>query len=359
MYKNTILLNIFKDNIVFRNKDNNETIYVDSELNKIWESNQLNGSCILLKSQIMLFASGRETIIVNKENGIIQKSIPISYLNHYFNIIIGRNKKNKEKRSIIAYDYNSDCVIWEKEIIVSISLISDNFFFCTAFNERMIIQSLIYCFNVLDGNVLWQFSISDFSPYKDIWGKDQPAKINQIIGVYNNVLWILVSEFRLIGIDVETGKLIHHIENILDFLGLDKEEKQHVNLSDTIHLNEKQGVLKAFAHRFYFEIDLNRLTGQVKKDFGAIWKDSWRIKHSNYYQEYPNLLFFCGYYKNMDVSNAFGFFDTEKAEIIWYDTTKDDLGYFYNPPQANDKLLAILDDKHNLLVYERKNISYE
>jgi hypothetical protein len=33
---------------------------------------------------------------------------------------------------------------------------------------------------------------------------------------------------------------------------------------------------------------------------------------------------------------------------------KDDSGYFYSPPQANDKLLAILDDKHNLLVYERE-----
>jgi hypothetical protein len=36
------------------------------------------------------------------------------------------------------------------------------------------------------------------------------------------------------------------------------------------------------------------------------------------------------------------------------DTIKEDLGYFYNPPQARDRLLAILDDKHNLLVYDRE-----
>jgi hypothetical protein len=64
-------------------------------------------------------------------------------------------------------------------------------------------------------------------------------------------------------------------------------------------------------------------------------------------------LFFCGYFQEIHSPNAFGIFDTEKAEIIWSETTKDDLGYFYNPPQANDKLLAVLDDKHNLLVYER------
>jgi hypothetical protein len=64
------------------------------------------------------------------------------------------------------------------------------------------------------------------------------------------------------------------------------------------------------------------------------------------------LLFFSGHYKDQGAPNAFGIFDTEKMEIVWYDTRKPDGGYFYNPPQANDKYLAILDDKHNLLIYD-------
>ncbi|MFV0329395.1 MAG: hypothetical protein ACK5KL_06140 [Dysgonomonas sp.] len=215
-------------------------------------------------------------------------------------------------------------------------------------------KSLMF-FNFVENVELWHFSIQDFPPYINDSFREQEADIKQIIGMYNNLLWIYVGGWHLVSIDINSGKEVHHIENVLDLFGLSKEDRYHVNLNDTIHLNEQEGVLKMFAHRYYFEINLNTLQGEVIKDFGPNWNPDWRIKSSNYYQQYPNLLFFCGYYKATDAPNAFGIFDTEKAEIIWYDTTKDDLGYFYNPPQVNDKLLAILDDKHNLLIYERYN----
>ena len=208
------------------------------------------------------------------------------------------------------------------------------------------------------GEILWQFSVKGFPNYLNGFYREQEADIKQIIGVYNNILWIHVGGFRLVAINVETGEQQHYIEDLPYHLGLTKEERRHFDFSpfgNGIHLDEKTGILKAFAHRYYIEIDLQSLHGKVKKDFGENWKTSWRIKRSQYYQEYPDLLFFSGHYKNMDKQpNGFGIFDTEKAEIIWYDTQKDDLGYFYNPPQANDKLLAILDDKHNLLIYERE-----
>jgi hypothetical protein len=93
-------------------------------------------------------------------------------------------------------------------------------------------------------------------------------------------------------------------------------------------------------------------TLQFRKQTNVKSKEEVKNRASNFYEE-DKYLYFCGYYNNHDAPNAFGIFDTEKAEVIWYDTTKDGLGYFYNPPQANDKLLAILDDKHNLLIYER------
>jgi hypothetical protein len=217
----------------------------------------------------------------------------------------------------------------------------------------------LYLSDIVDGTELWQFSIANFPNYINGFCREQEADIKQVIGVYNNILWVHVGGFRLVGIDIETGKQLHYIEDIPYALGLTKEERYHFDFSSfggyAIHLDDTRGILKAFAHRYYIEIDLNTLKGSVKKDFGEDWKNSWRIKNSTYYQEYPELLFFSGNYKNIHNPNAFGIFDTEKAEIIWHNTTKDDMGYFYNPPQANDKLLAVLDDKHNLLIYDRED----
>ena len=204
----------------------------------------------------------------------------------------------------------------------------------------------------LNNNNFWHFSIADFPSYINGFCREQEADIKQIIGVYNNLLWVHVGGFCLIGIAIETGKLVHQIEDIPSALGLTREEGYYFSFN-YLHLNEQEGVLKAFANRYYIEIDLNTLQGVVKKDFGENEKKSWRIRKSTYYPNCPDLLFFSGHYQNISKPNAFGIFDTEKAEIVWYDTTKDDLGYFYNPPQANNKLLAVLDDRHNLLIYER------
>jgi hypothetical protein len=78
-----------------------------------------------------------------------------------------------------------------------------------------------------------------------------------------------------------------------------------------------------------------------------------RVRYSTYYPNDKNL-YFCGFYNKSGIPNIFGIFDTEKAEVVWYDMKKEDGGAFYNPPQANEQYLAILDDKHNLLIYDRE-----
>jgi hypothetical protein len=116
-------------------------------------------------------------------------------------------------------------------------------------------------------------------------------------------------------------------------------------------LDEKEGVLKTLSYDYYAEFDLQTL--QFRKQVKINCKEDIKIRNSTFY-EGDNCLYFSGYYNKCHLPNVFGIFDTEKDEVIWYDIKKDDWGYFYDPPQANDKLFAVLDDKHNLLVYERE-----
>jgi hypothetical protein len=243
-----------------------------------------------------------------------------------------------------VFNIKNNNLLYEKEDIMRRKILSCKELVCYSKTE-------LFYINYIANISIWQFSISGFPSY--IQG--QEADIKQIIGVYNNVLWIHVGEFHLIGLDVDNGKIVHHIEDIRTII---KSANNNIELGFSLKLefflDKEKGLLKALLGNSYIEIDLNTLSGIEKKYFGNDWKNGWHVHSTNFYPEEPSHIFFSGYYQlNAGKPNAFGIFDTEKAEIIWYDTTKDDLGYFYNPPQANDKLLAILDDKKNLLIYER------
>jgi hypothetical protein len=224
---------------------------------------------------------------------------------------------------------------WVKKYILYFHLIYENQLICENTNKNIIALSLD------NGLELWQFSISDFPPYIDL-GRQKEAEIKQILGVFDNILWVHISAFWLIGIDIETGKLVHKIENVM------RGDSSH-NFLDTTN-----GVIKTLVYNCYTEFDLKTL--QFSKQIIVQNKENIRFRASNFYEN-DKYLYFCGYCNDdFYIPNVFGIFDTEKAKIVWYETTKDDLGYFYNPPQANDKLLAILDDKHNLLIYERDEL---
>ncbi len=202
---------------------------------------------------------------------------------------------------------------------------------------------------------LWKFPISDFPDY-GIPPHRKKADIKQIIGIYNNLLWVHIGAFHLIGLDVETGKLIHHIKDIPTFLGLDKLGKRDFSAT-TIHLNKESGVLKILSGRYYSEINLTDLEGKIKKDFGESWQDSWRIRSCTYNPEEPDRLFFTAYFKDT-WPNGYGIFDTEKAEIIWSELSSEGQGAFFNPPQANKDLFAILDNHNTLRIYDRNDNTF-
>ncbi|NDV79486.1 hypothetical protein [Dysgonomonas sp. 511] len=295
-----------------------------------------------------------------------EKTIKISINNKHTPVYLSylqRGEITKEGITVfLSYDekYNTflNIINIKLENVVWKQLRYTRYFFLI--NDQYILlygENQLICVDFVKNVQTIDFSLSDFPPYINGFGQEQEVEVIHVMGIYKNILWIHMGDFRIIGLDIDTGKMVHHIEDLRILLGLGQEEKYYFNFSPfdkySLHLDTQKGLLKGFAHRFYIDIDLNTLTGKVKKDFGEITKESWRIKNSLFYQEAPNLLYFSGSYKSIDNPNAFGIFDTQKAEIVWYETSKEEDQFFFNPPQANDKLLAILDSKQNLLIYEK------
>jgi len=201
---------------------------------------------------------------------------------------------------------------------------------------------------------VWQFSLSQLSSYITDEGEEKPIELVSIIGVYKNTLWILVTNRKIIGIDVEKGILLHEID-LCKELGLAPNTIENFNFSlKDVHLDEEKGFIKSLSYRYYWEMNLETLQIKIKKDFGEKSDNTWRINRSKYYSG-DNNLYFIGTNKGEVVNRAVGVFDTEKLEVVWYDTPLEEKKYlfFTDVPQASTKSLAVLDSENNLRIYER------
>jgi outer membrane protein assembly factor BamB len=312
---------------------------MDGSEDKILLENVIIPSFKILRHCVVAYSPQKSIIIGNDFQILEYKGFIIKDILRTSDFLSDRIIDN-DTRYLCLYCVDNNCIKWT---------LDKNVYFLIAHKDIAVCEqddTDIIAIDINNGTELWQFSISDFPNYINGFFREQEADIKQILGVYDKLLWVHVGGSWLIGIDVETGKLVHRMENIM------RGDSKH-NFLDTTN-----GILKTLGYNYYAEFDLKTL--QFRKQTTIQNVDNIRIRASNFY-EGDKHLYFCGYYNNeFDVPNIFGIFDTEKAEIIWHNTTKDDMGYFYNPPQANDKLLAVLDDKHNLLIYDREDtIAYE
>ena len=188
-----------------------------------------------------------------------------------------------------------------------------------------------------DNKIAWHYQVSTPSKFKDIFGAEKDAEISQVVGIYNDLIWIYLNIYELQAISIKSGKLIHRIEKIFKGTG-------------DIHLDSEKGVMKILVEHRYFEFDLVTL-----KITELTIDKSYFIRSCNFYSQDDNL-YFCGIfnYPQEHKPNSFGIFNTVEKKITWLEKPNEKWGEFYNPPQANKFNLAILDDKNNLIILNRK-----
>ncbi|KFF17760.1 hypothetical protein [Flavobacterium hydatis] len=226
-------------------------------------------------------------------------------------------------------------------------------------DERIIIgfnkDKDISGFSNLDNRQLWNFSISSLKVFINDEGDELQTELISFIGINKKIVWILVTNRKIIGIDIEKGNLLHEID-LCKELGLVPDSIENFNfLVKDVHLDNENGIIKSLSYRYYWELNLDTFKIEIKKDFGENPKQSWRINRSAFYSE-DKKLYFIGSNKGEVVNRAVGIFDTEKLEVIWYDAPLEEKKYlfFTDVPQANNKQLGVLDSENNLRIYQRE-----
>lgn len=256
---------------------------------------------------------------------------------------------NKVLNGIIYYEYNFNKIevdghySWKQKRVI----LESKDFFGTQLNDNLSYnynysKNSIALFNYIKKIKIWNFSIEQFPSYEDIMLCEQPACLERVLGIYNNLLWAHVKDFRLIALDIFTGKLVHYFENLLIHSGSNSEQ---------IHFDEQKGIITIFSYDDYKEFDLNTLSfkREIKIELGK----KFCMRAFNIYPNDSNLYFSAD--DGAGLPNIFGIFDRIKGEITWHDKIQEGKrqDVFYNAPQVNQKYFAILGDSYRLYVYER------
>ncbi len=246
---------------------------------------------------------------------------------------------------IIVYEFNYELLTQENYIYNTISFERKKiethggiiYYFDDSLVEIKSGKTLFFNKPIL--KTLWSFSILNYPVYKhSLKLETVEPEIEQIVGINNNIIWLLLGDCTLLGVDTDTGKLKHKVKSRL-FL------RDKVN-----HIDHKNNMIKTLSGNYYYELNLKTLKTveyKVTSNFSFF--------KSNFY-EGDKYLYFCAFKNNINNPNSFGLFNTETKEIVWHKECETKEISYYKPPQANREHIAILDSNKTLTIYDKKDI---
>lgn len=185
------------------------------------------------------------------------------------------------------------------------------------------------------GEILWCFKVPEVERLHDY---DLPTNVRKVLGIYKNNLWIQLPDDRILGLDMQTGKMNHEFRN-----------PYFASIPQGIFL-DKRGVIITFHFNYYAEFDLDKFV--FSKDRIISDKEKLLITYVTHRDD-DKYLYFIGSKDNCYEDNVYGIFDTESMEFVFLKERDPDGGFFNLAPQVNDDLFAILDYRGNLIIHRK------
>jgi hypothetical protein len=168
----------------------------------------------------------------------------------------------------------------------------------------------------LGGKIIWEYTIS--GKYLDIRGEECRSLIKNVLGVYNDILWLSLTSGELVGIDIQTGKHLYRLgfnEISEPNFPYQIQADAYLPFGDLMQLDEEKGEIIGLRNEFFIKLDLNRTA--LNREYINVSETMKACKISS---SYRNLIFpsdeghiyFCD-----DRQGKIGVFDRHKLEVIW------------------------------------------
>jgi hypothetical protein len=208
-------------------------------------------------------------------------------------------------------------------------------------NEKYWVNDTTLDLKLIDadaGEIKWIFILPEIVRPRSY---NQITNTKKVLGIYKGNLWIQLPDSRILALDLETGKINY--------------EKNHFYFSsipDGIFLDSK-GIILIFHYNVYAEFSLDSMTFSTEKVLGN--EKELIIRQVTHHNGDVNL-YFTGNKDNSFEPNVYGVFNTDTQTINILKEKEPEMGYFYQAPQVNNEIFAILDEKGNLIIHKRNEM---
>ena len=299
------------------------------------------------------------------------------YYNKVYNYLIIKN-----------YDWNSfiynveDKSLTKKELNLIIPIHSDNYLIATLDSKFVILNSenfeiiskidteeisfkyayfefeklfltketMLLTYNIKRGNLLKQYNLSELGTYQYRSEGERSYEVQKFIGVVNNVLWVEISDWNLLALDIETGELIFRMD-------CRKFIPQNMSVgggSESYMFDEKNKRIVWLSYTALFHIDLQNKEIHVVKDFWNVDKpDQWHFKGMILKND---KIYFTGSKgsENLIFKKRVGIMDSNTGEIIWNEYLDLPESKGLGTPQVSEDKLYVLATNGNLYIFEKE-----
>jgi len=306
--------------------------------NKILVSLNYNGDKLLLDAQLNIlneFNSGKDGIIcLVNENMFIHIFYSLNYSSSYvglFDIKSLRNRWRIESGVAKSYFFQKYFIIYESK--------------------------KASCISIDNGALIWQFSeLSNYnwqqkSVYQDESPYEVKAEVIIFLGVYNNLLWLVLNRGSLLALDINTGEVKKHIFQGKS-IGTFPKILENAAFSIYSFLDEQEGKIVSLFQEFYLEYDLEKLDDYFEYSSFAESSKKFGLglnRIGGHDAEYI-------YAWEDGGNNRFAIFSREKKEIIWCGEIPEVKGLF--PALLDVKYgagkLYVLDKNNTLHIFEKE-----
>ena len=205
-------------------------------------------------------------------------------------------------------------------------------------------EFFLHSYSIKKGEKLWQFDLSQFGTYPFRSEGERPYEVERFIGVVDNILWIEISNYTLLALDINTGKLI-------SLLDLNTKVPETTFLDSGFLLDETKNRIVWLARTALFHIDLQTLDVKFIKDFWNVDKpDRWSFRRK---MLDGDKIYFAGIKGNESTwAERIGVMNSETGDILWNVHLPDSKNL--QTPQVSENKLYVLGTSGNLYIFEKE-----
>ena len=296
-----------------------------------------------------LFVSGNLTIkVFDGATGEFKRQIPgySLYLDNYISecsLLVADYRKDLPSR-LSRLNLKTELPEWTIDFSRGANCLIDNE---TAYLQKLFDKSSLYAIDLKKGNILWQFDFDQFGSFLDYAKSEEKYSLEQVVGVLDNLLWVLITGGKLLALDIKSGQLMHELDFNQIF------EKQYHATSKMLMDKEYKRII--WLTGALIHIDLVSLKCKVVKEFnqGVEKKDKWSFRDRLLIN---NKIFFSGDHgmHNPVVTTFLGIMNADTGEIIWHTQLLKCDGIYLGSVRVSGNRIYARDGKRSLHVFEQE-----